>query len=131
MPASQDLTYSTGEVFLCPAPPIFPRACATVADTALPNPLRSPPESPPLTPSSRWRAATHGRGLTSRLTVVGWQGRLGVITRVPVQSSAARHRDSLSSAWYASRGGHGTAAIGVAGRDEGTVARWSWEKYWD
>jgi hypothetical protein len=72
MPASRDLTYATGEVFLCPPCQSFPLSCMTVTDTVLTSSSRYPPQSSPLTPSSRWRAATHRRGITSRLTVVGW-----------------------------------------------------------
>jgi hypothetical protein len=71
MLALQDLTSAMGEAFLCPALQTLPLACVTVADTVLTSPSRYPPESSPRTPSSRWRAATHGRGLTSRLAVVG------------------------------------------------------------
>ena len=71
MPVLQDLTSAMGEVFLCPALPTLPLACVTVADTVLTSPSRYPSKSAPQTPSSHWRAATHGRGLTGRLAVVG------------------------------------------------------------
>jgi hypothetical protein len=101
MPASRDLTSSAGEVFLCPALRSLPLSCVTVTDTALTSPSKYPPESSPLTPSSRWRAATHSRGITSSLTVAGWPARVGVIILC----------------WY----------TGMTGRDEGTgtVERWS------
>ena len=82
-------------VFLFPCLPSLAASVLNLADTVLTIPSRYPPEPAPLTPPSRWRTATYDRGLTSRLTVVGWQARLGGRTQVLVKSCATRQRNFM------------------------------------